>query len=195
MHVNSCYFSQNKLIKIIVRTSQEEENDKSWKICCMPVLVWRHFPTSVWDQSNLLLVARKRYLIDGRALLRDFFGNFFTWGERYYFRMEGAHEVYVRWDANRGCRISHEVTLCGGGDTLTLKVTSHPHEEGKPKLSCVSYEVTLCGAGNTLTLKVTSHACEVGKIKLSLWGDFVWWRGHFEAETPQSHLTSMQGES
>ena len=32
------------------------------------------------------------------GLLRDFLGNFSTWGERYYFRMEGAHEVDVRWE-------------------------------------------------------------------------------------------------
>ena len=32
------------------------------------------------------------------ALFRDFIGNFSTRGEKYYFCMEGTHEVYVRSD-------------------------------------------------------------------------------------------------
>ena len=42
------------------------------------------------------------------GLLRDFFGNFSTRGERYYFRVEGAHKVDVRWELL--CKVTNAYT-------------------------------------------------------------------------------------
>ena len=38
------------------------------------------------------------------GLLHDFFGNFSTLGERYYFRMEGTYEMDGRWGCS--CKVT-----------------------------------------------------------------------------------------
>ena len=49
--------------------------------------------------SIILLVTRRGTLLMESGLLHDYFGNFSTWGERYYFCMEGAHQVKLNpWE-------------------------------------------------------------------------------------------------
>ena len=62
--------------------------------------------------------------------------------------------MHVRWGSQSCLAFWHEVTLCGGGDTSTLEVTSHAHKVGETKtVSCFA------------------------------WGDFVWWSGHFDPQS------------
>ena len=56
---------------------------------------------SCWKLKHfiVLLVARKRYLIDGIGIDASWlFWNFSMWGERYYFHVEGSTQGGPRWE-------------------------------------------------------------------------------------------------
>ena len=71
----------------------------------------------------VLLVTRKGTLLMESGLLHDYFGNFSTRGERYYFCMEGSmwderlnpREVKLKWTSE-----NLETQKLGGGEILDL---------------------------------------------------------------------------
>ena len=109
------------------------------------------------------------------GLLHDFFGNFSTRGERYYFGVEGStrgENMYVRWECvlNMGTRWlwvvegSHEVRIC---TWRWLWMVEEAHE------------VRICTQGEKCV-------CEV---RICVWGDFEGWRGQLYIGGPKSPCT------
>ena len=129
------------------------------------------------------------------GLLHDFFGNFSTRGERYYFGWRVAREVricmrgenvymrctrgdfqwwrrgenmYARWECV--CK----VTLNGGGDTWG--------ENMYTRWECV-HEMTLNGGGDTRGENMYVRWECVCEVRTCVRGDFEWWRGACKVRT------------
>ena len=91
------------------------------------------------------------------GLLRDFFGNLSTRGERYYFRVEGTHEVLdARWQLLCKVRNTYVRWLCGwwrghltmlDGREMRFKKSSRMH---------LVWELW-CGGGDTWPCKMDAR--------------------------------------
>ena len=140
----------------------------------------RRWPTSlnqfiIW----ILLVACKRYLIDGIGLVSWLFWQVFHAIWQILFLCGGGHARCMRGEMLvEGVTFHTEVTLCGGGDTLTLKVTSHVHKVGKLKLSHMNMR-WLCGRWDVTSLISKAQMMNILR--------------NCPLYRPQSHLTCMQG--
>ena len=120
-------------------------NDKRKRI------VWKS-PKS--EDANWWLV--RGTLLMEWGLLRDFFGNFSTWGERYYFRMEGTREVDARWELLRKVRNTYTRWLCRWWRGHLAMLDGY--EMRFEKSSCVHLTWELwCGGGDTWPCKMDAR--------------------------------------
>ena len=114
------------------------------------------------------------------GLLHDFFGNFSTGGERYYFGWRGAHEVRI----------------CMWGENVYSRWAWGEFEWWRGHMRWeYLHKVRMCTQGDFEWWRGHAKWEYVRKVRMCTQGDFEWWRGHVRWEYVHEVRMCMRGEN